>query len=283
MSISPVDFLARRIPDLFNWFVELHNHLGADNYYNGTWEPTITNLVPGYPVYADSITVNTGSISSGDIGDTQVDDDTYLIIAETTGNPGFSFDLTFSGVAIAECKFVLHGYYQGNAAHNVKLRIYNYNTTLWEDVTAATRDFATSATELLYMIDLPADLTDYNNAGEVKLRIIHTSNGAVGHFFRIDKTEIAVIGNDPTVSGFYQRFGKQCNFTIVVDGTHETEDSTVNLPISPLAEGVAVIHNATDHSFIGTATISGTLLYLPNYNVIDKKVIINGNYKVNGV
>jgi hypothetical protein len=283
MSISQVNFMARRIEDLFNWFVEIYNHLGAANYRNGAWSPVVQNLVAGYPVYAATLTVNTGTLSSGTVASTYVDDGVNLVIAEVTGNPGFSFDLTFTGMVVAGAVFVLHGYYKGNPAHNVKLQIYNYNTTVWDNVTGATNDFPSNTVEQMYQFILPT-MTNYVSSGSSKLRIIHTSNGAANQFFYIDKCSIDIVsGSDPTVTGFYQRFGKQCNFSVIIDGAHTTEDSLVNLPIAANGEGVAIVHNLTQDAFIGTASVKNGALYLPNYNVAGEQVVINGNYKVDGI
>ena len=89
----------------------------------------------------------------------------------------------------------------------------------------------------------------------------------------------------PTVTAWFQRFGIVCNFTIIIDGTHSMSSAEITLPLAPDGYGVAVIHSITDNTNIETAYIdtSSDNLMIPDYSVTDKVVIINGNYKVEGI
>lgn len=90
----------------------------------------------------------------------------------------------------------------------------------------------------------------------------------------------------PTVSGWYQRFGIECSFTVIINGTHTMNDgATITLPVAPSGDGVIVMHSLTTNSTISTATVDSTTLTakIPNYYVTDEVVIIRGFYRVLGI
>lgn len=89
----------------------------------------------------------------------------------------------------------------------------------------------------------------------------------------------------PTVTAWYQRFGIECNFTIIIDGTHRMTNATISLPLTPNGYGIAVMHSLTDNSTIGTAKVDSVsrLLDVKTYWVTDEVVIIKGFYKVEGI
>lgn len=89
----------------------------------------------------------------------------------------------------------------------------------------------------------------------------------------------------PTVTAWYQRFGIECNFTILLDGTHTMTDATISLPLTPNGYGIAVMHSLTDNSTIGTAKVDNStgLLSVKTYFVTDEVIIIKGFYKVKGI
>jgi hypothetical protein len=89
----------------------------------------------------------------------------------------------------------------------------------------------------------------------------------------------------PTVTAWFQRFGIECNFTIILEGTQHLEDATISLPLDPVGYGVAVIHSLTDNSTLGTAKVdlSTGVLNVKEYFVDDETAIIKGFYKVAGI
>lgn len=90
---------------------------------------------------------------------------------------------------------------------------------------------------------------------------------------------------DPTVTAWFQRFGIECNFTIIIEGTHDLNDATITLPLTPNGYGIAVIHSLTDNSTLGTAKVDSStgLLNVKRYYVEDETAIIKGFYKVAGI
>lgn len=90
----------------------------------------------------------------------------------------------------------------------------------------------------------------------------------------------------PTVEAWYQRFGIECSFTVIINGTHTmAAGATMTLPVVPFGSGIVMIHSFTTNSMIGTANIDIVSLtaQIPNYLVTDEVVVIRGFYRVSGV
>ena len=89
---------------------------------------------------------------------------------------------------------------------------------------------------------------------------------------------------DPDVTGWYQRFGKRCDFTIIIDGTHSMESAEISLPIDVFGDGMASIYMQYNTS-VGTAFIDSSDGFLKpmNYEVENEKVLIQGSYIVDGI
>ena len=137
---------------------------------------------------AHDMDVNTGSVLSGVLSDTYSEDNNDLVLNEVTGKPGFSYDFNFENLPneISPYTVTFVGWYEGNPAHVVKLQIYNFETTDWENVTAAVKDFPDADSEQTYIFNLPDPIADYIDAERLQLRVIHTNNGSAGHYFYID-------------------------------------------------------------------------------------------------
>lgn len=96
---------------------------------------------------------------------------------------------------------------------------------------------------------------------------------------------ITGLTGSPTVTAWFQRFGIECNFTIIIEGTHDMEDATITLPLTPVGYGVAVIHSLTDNSTLGTAKVDVNtgVLNVKRYYIDNETAIIKGFYKVAGI
>lgn len=96
---------------------------------------------------------------------------------------------------------------------------------------------------------------------------------------------ITNMAGSPTVTAWYQRFGALCDITIIIDGTHAMSSALITLPENPVDDSTVIVHNFTDNTLIDTSSINGTSnrIVLADYSVTDKKVIIKGSYKVNGI
>jgi len=153
-------------------------------------------------VVADSVLLpaDAGAIASGTVVSTQILDGTDLVIKESdeSDSPAQKFDVqfTFSGITGNPVICLFTGRYQGNAAHDVWLYQWNYDTTAWVRVTAASDDFIHSTVDesLVFTLNHTAD---YVSAGEAKLRIYHNSNAVLTHRLYIDY--IAIVSETLTL------------------------------------------------------------------------------------
>jgi hypothetical protein len=158
----------------------------------------------------DSITINVGSIKNGNVESTWADDGTKLQLAETTGNPGFDYEFNFFDVPANAESIAINGYYEGNVGHTVKIQQWNFTGVDWTDLTGDAKDFPHEITDQDYEFSLFND-ADYNDGGEVRLRIYHPGGGTNTHNFYIDHfllttnpvvdiTDDIIFGENVTVS-----------------------------------------------------------------------------------
>jgi hypothetical protein len=148
--------------------------------------PTVT----AWDIWADSYTINVGSLNSGSLADTRATDTSYLIFDEAVGvypTGGFSIDFFFNDIPsnISTIYVDLVGYYAGNAAHNVKVQAYNYNNTTWENITVETDDLPSRSTDASYQ--WPINIANNVSSGQLRFRFLHTTNGSSGHTLNINK------------------------------------------------------------------------------------------------
>lgn len=97
---------------------------------------------------------------------------------------------------------------------------------------------------------------------------------------------ITNLTGSPTVNASYQRISKGLNFTVVINGTSQTSSSKIsNAPITAKDYGIVTVYNVTDSALIGQSYIDKDTkdIYLPDFNVTSKVVVIQGNYAITGV
>jgi hypothetical protein len=180
----------------------------------GTWGNGIQLFTETVHIDADSVTVNTGSIASGSITDTETADQVYLQLNEVGGTPGFDYEFDFSGLGSNGQTVHIIGYYDGSIAHTVNVDAYNGST--WDtlgQLPAASEDteydFALSATHTI--------------AGAVTIRIQHTSAGNPNHDLYIDHIYITTVSGstieDIEVSGTHLSGGTEGITTDYETGT----------------------------------------------------------------
>jgi hypothetical protein len=156
---------------------------------------------PGPPkLFADSITLNNGTLISGTVADTRNFDGVFYNVQETGGAPGFQYDIQFTDVeklaSIFEAIFI---YDVASTAHIIKAQAYNRDTTSWVDITSDTKDFPPlQGLPITKRFKIPGTLADYYNAaGEILIRLDHTSPGNTGHHFKAD--EFSMVRDVPSV------------------------------------------------------------------------------------
>lgn len=180
-----------------------------------------------------------GSIISGILSDVYAEGGTNLILAETSGTPGFTYDFHFYNVAVANYSLHIQAKYTGQAGHKVRLQQWNFNTSAWDNVTnnSANGDFPYSAGITHYNFPL----LDFNHisGGEIRLRINHAVAGNITHTFEIDHMMLQYL-HTPTASLAYQIKSKQAQtkslkYTVKKTPTAPTKSLTYDIKktISP--------------------------------------------------
>ena len=191
---------------------------------------------------ADSVAVTDGTITSGSVVDTRTINNTYLVINESGK---FQVDVTFSGITGGLARIEIKGRYVGSFAHEVEIKIWDYNTSVWDDINATTKDLPSSTTDYSVQFLYPADTTNYVSGGEAKVRIEHTSVAVGTHNLYVDY--IALIGKTHTVT----TAGTFYDINALTGGeSNDTTLSAANGTITVLTTGKYKVNVAG--SFCGT-------------------------------
>ena len=140
------------------------------------------------------ITVHTAGTPKGDktFLDAWKDDSDIIVVVEETGAPGFVIDVYFDDF-IADNDYAtyfslyLKGYYEGNAAHNVKLYVYDWANEEWDAFTSEVRDFPHVTAEAEYTFLRKLGGVHMSDDGTVLIRISHDNNGSAGHHMHINQ------------------------------------------------------------------------------------------------
>lgn len=165
--------------------------------------------------FAQSVTAvgGRGSVVSGTITNTQAADDSRLVLAETSGTPGFEYSFSFLNVPSTARSVEFEGYYSGNAAHIVKFYQWNFTGSSWAALTGNTRDLVDAASDQHFHAPLLGVTGDYISGGEIRIGIKHDSAGNITHQLLVDEillsgletnapvlTDLTITGYAPTVS-----------------------------------------------------------------------------------
>jgi hypothetical protein len=97
---------------------------------------------------------------------------------------------------------------------------------------------------------------------------------------------ITNLTGSPSITGNYTRISQRLFFTIVINGTSQTSSSKIdNLPFTAIDYDIVQIYNSTDRALIGHDYIDKDTkdVYLPDWNVTSKNIVISGNCKITGV
>lgn len=135
----------------------------------------------------DTITVNIGTLLSGSAADLVSANGVYVDIQEAAATPGF--DVEFSFPDVEEHKALsFWGRYDGNVAHMVEAQIWNFVTSAWDDLEAATSDLPHQAGVDYHRNWLiPTPQSNYIGPTETKIRFLHTSTGQATNNLFVDK------------------------------------------------------------------------------------------------
>jgi hypothetical protein len=133
--------------------------------------------------------VTDGTVLSGGVAQLQTINQEYLKVQETGK---FKIDTTYTLIDELHEKFFLTYRYfgAGSSNHRIKLKIWNYITLAWDDVTAETRDLPATDIDTTLIFSIPGTLSDYYSGTipnlSAQLRIEHESNASDTHFFWLD-------------------------------------------------------------------------------------------------
>ncbi len=149
----------------------------------------LASSVFGSEICASAVTVTDGTILSGTIIDTQTINQTYLKVQET-GKWKIVFD--FTGLSSEENSInVIYRYFgPGSTNHVIKGKLWNYNTSVYDDVTADAKDFPSSSEDVSVRLDISGTVSDYFDGVSpnitAKGMIEHESNNNTDHQFWVD-------------------------------------------------------------------------------------------------
>ena len=149
-------------------------------------QPGSQNLASGFNVnywyYLSHLVITAGMISGGTLDDTRqkVGDGNDLDLGEVGGAPGFDYEFHFLNAPADEIFGIrMLGFYDGNAAHVVKLYEWNFTLAQWDAVTNAASDILDAVVDQTYV--WMAGGPDYIQGGEYRLRMLHPAAGNPVH------------------------------------------------------------------------------------------------------
>lgn len=131
-------------------------------------------------ITATTMTVDTGTLTSGTVTTTQTKDGTSAQITESNGADPLRVRFSFTGVTKFNA-LVFFGRYEGSAAHEVHLEIYNVTEAAWETLWEITTETANR----WYNVPL-YESTNYLSSGTLEVRVRHVSNGVNTHNLYVD-------------------------------------------------------------------------------------------------
>ena len=151
------------------------------------------------PVYGDNLVrlaakdvEVTEGIPSGSYINTHHWDGLYYVIQEDNVTPGFDIIFVFFDPKSSFDILIFAGRYEGHESKNVKLQVYNDDTSGWEDITSFTQDLPHSIADYQKRFSIIGTLPDYyNDNSEIRIRIYQTGPGNVTYHLYVDQIVMA--------------------------------------------------------------------------------------------
>lgn len=174
--------------------VEIQEHLAlqagifVEGVQQGHLSARAKSATPGVH-YPSSIIINAGTLNGGTIADLTTRNGDYVDIQEVAATPGFDVELLFT-TSEEHHKVAIWGRYEGGNTHEVEVQAYNYITTSWVDLRAATKDIPNTTEDNFWEFEIPGTKSDYISGGTQKIRIYHTSAGNATHQLLLDKVHL---------------------------------------------------------------------------------------------
>ena len=126
------------------------------------------------------LTVSPGTLSAGTAADLAAPGGSSVVVTEVVNTPGFTVEVECRGVTYP-LGLVVYGYYNGNAAHEVDVEAYNYDTAAWD--VYGTMPSVSSLKRYSFILGRSPD---YVSGHVSKMRFNHVSGGVGGHTLNLD-------------------------------------------------------------------------------------------------
>jgi len=152
--------------------------------YQSTIAPTITLVNGSWIEYnVTSVSVIKGTYVSGNLESMAFDDVDYYHVNEALGIEGYDVRFNFTNVmntSISLSHRILSEY-EGNPAHDVDVEIWNFTGNAWVDSVHVTEHALRWNNNSMSLRSI-----DFNNNGNVWLRIVHHTSGVNTHYLNVD-------------------------------------------------------------------------------------------------
>lgn len=215
--------------------------------------------IPAYATdyFPTSVSVASGTITSGTVSDVLSVNGVYFTVRESGA---FQITYTFTNnIPAIQNSINFTGRYQGNTTHNVELQIWNYSTSAWDNVRAATKYFPLSTTDYNISFAIPGTLANYYTGTApnltARIRVNHTSGAITTHYFYTDMISLSTMADlslTKTVSSTPPIVGNTSIYTITVSNAGPNGATGV-VETDVLPAGVTYVSND-----LGAANNSGT-------------------------
>ncbi len=173
------------------WFIRPPSIIGDNiTLINGSWI--------NYNV--SKVYVIRGTYVSGDLTSLELDDADYYLVNEVTGVEGFDIRFNFTNIpnnTIALSHRILCEY-EGNPAHDVDIEVWNFTRNAWVDSIHVPEHGFRWLNNSMSLNSI-----DFNDGGNVWLRIVHHTSGVNTHYLNVDYFQLRAFSPIyiPAISG----------------------------------------------------------------------------------
>ena len=146
--------------------------------------PKVNGLFDAWTEYnVSSVHVIRGTYVSGDLTSLEFNDTDYYLVDEVTGVEGFDVRFNFTDIpdTILSLSHRVRCEYEGNPAHDVDIELWNFISGAWIDSIHLPEHAFQWNNESMSLNSI-----DFNDGGDVWLRIVHHTSGVDTHYVNVD-------------------------------------------------------------------------------------------------
>lgn len=205
-----------------------------------TFTYTVSRISP-----VGDVQLNSGTFTGGNAGSLLANDDNPLTIAETAVIPGLGVEFVFQDTPGEALDLRILGRYEAALGRGVKIQIWNYDTSQWDNLTSAPSDIWHAVSEQSYRWPLPAG--EYRDSdGQRRVKIVQPLFGNAAYHLVLDalflegeedeamvQVTVAGNGNFFTVDESYTSF-------VTDTGKYWIQEDGIPTPTVPAREGVLI-------------------------------------------